>query len=236
MAGHEIMRADHMGTDAEEESMTGQIAAAPDASGDTSGPSDAEGDGAKAAGEPSDGPTLAGDAEQSIADAIAKQERRVALSRCARHHGAAIGRLCMALVGSQAEAEDLTQETLLDAHDGFDGWRGEGSIRSWLMAIARRKCARHLERRSRRQERLRLVHDSERPATDDMVELHRRAERARSAIGRIRPSEREALVLRYVGELSFREVGEALSIDEAAARKRVSRAVAHLRDALVHKE
>ena len=178
----------------------------------------------------------ADEVEASIARAIEQREGRLALSLCARHHGAAIGRLCMALVGSQAEAEDLTQETLLAAHDGLDGWRGEGSVRGWLLAIARRKCARLLEKRTRQGEKLRLVHDSERPGTDDVVALHRAAERARGALGKIRPSEREALLLRYGGELSFREVGEALSIDEAAARKRVSRGLQHLRGELGSKE
>jgi len=46
----------------------------------------------------------------------------------------------------------------------------------------------------------------------------------------VRPTEREALLLRYGAELSFREVGEAVGVDEATARKRVSRALARLRE------
>ncbi len=172
--------------------------------------------------------------EQEIADALEKREYRRALTLCARDHGTAIGRLCMAMVGSQAEAEDLAQETLLAAHDAFDGWRAEGSIRAWLFAIARKKCARHLERRVRRDSRLRLVHDATRhDGADELLLRRQRAERARAALEQIRPSEREAVVLRYAGELSFREVGAACGIDEAAARKRVSRALSRLRDALV---
>ena len=64
----------------------------------------------------------------------------------------------------------------------------------------------------------------------EAVVQNERATSARAALAAIRPSEREALVLRYLGELSFREVGEACGIDEAAARKRVSRALAKLRD------
>jgi RNA polymerase sigma-70 factor (ECF subfamily) len=172
--------------------------------------------------------------DQDIAQALSAKENRLALGLCARHHGAAIGRLCMALVGTQAEAEDLAQETLLAAHDAFEDFRGDGSIRAWLFAIARKKCARHLERRVRRESRLRLVHDATRTdAADDQFHRRQRAERARAALEQIRPSEREAVVLRYAAELSFREVGEACGIDEAAARKRVSRALARLRDALV---
>jgi RNA polymerase sigma-70 factor (ECF subfamily) len=169
--------------------------------------------------------------DRAIEEAIAKGDYRAALTLCARHHGAAIGRLCMALVGSGGEADDLTQETLLDAHDGFATWRAEGSLRSWLFGIARRKCARHLERNTRRTSRLRLVHDAERDGNaEEMLQLRQRAEAARSALATVRPSEREAVVLRFVGELSFREVGQACGIDEAAARKRVSRAIARLRE------
>ena len=58
------------------------------------------------------------------------------------------------------------------------------------------------------------------------------ARRARLLLGEIRPTEREALVLRYAAELSFREVAQACGIDEAAARKRVSRGLLRLRTLL----
>ncbi len=163
--------------------------------------------------------------DEEILAAIAAGNDRLALALCARHHAAAVGRLCMALLGSAAE-------TLLDAHAGFAGFRGESSLRGWLLSIARRKCARHLERTARRQTKLRLVHDSGRGDAEELIQARERAERARSALCRIRPSEREALVLRFVGELSYREVGVACGIDEAAARKRVSRAIAKLREAV----
>ncbi|HXU00848.1 MAG TPA: RNA polymerase sigma factor [Polyangia bacterium] len=173
------------------------------------------------------------DTAASIEAALRRQEHGAALTLCARQHGAAIGRLCMALVGSQADAEDLTQETLLAAHDAFDSWRGEGSIRSWLFGIARRKCARHLESRSAGRAKLELIRDDA-PAPDpaDAASERQLAARARQALADIKPSEREALILRYAGGLSFREVAAACGIDEAAARKRVSRAHARLREQL----
>jgi RNA polymerase sigma-70 factor (ECF subfamily) len=169
--------------------------------------------------------------DQAILDAIRSGDHRLALSLCARHHGASVGRLCMALVGSNADADDLVQETLLDAHSAFESFRGDGTLRAWLYGIARRKCARHVERSTRRTARLRLVHDAERGGDgEDLMLLRQRAEAARAALSNIRPSEREAVVLRYQSELSFREVGELCGIDEAAARKRVSRAIARLRE------
>jgi RNA polymerase sigma-70 factor (ECF subfamily) len=82
-----------------------------------------------------------------------------------------------------------------------------------------------------------LIHDASREdSTDELYALRQRAERARRALDQIRPSEREAVILRYVGELSFREVAIACGIDEPAARKRVSRALARLRETLSHED
>lgn len=171
--------------------------------------------------------------DDEIRDAVGQGDHRSAIALCVEHHGSAVGRLCMSLLGSQADAEDIAQETLVDAYKGLDGWRGEGSIRSWLMTIARRKCARHLERRGKKQAKLRLIEgEAAKADAEQHVLLHQRAERARAALEAIRPSEREALVLRYGAGLSYAEVAGAFEIDEAAARKRVSRGVAALRQRL----
>jgi RNA polymerase sigma-70 factor, ECF subfamily len=173
------------------------------------------------------------DPDEDIARAIRDGDHHGAVWLAARRHGKAIGRLCMALVGAQAEAEDLLQETLVAAHDAFGDWRGDGTVKAFLFGIARKRCARHVEKRSRRDARLRLVYDRARDAdAEELLELRRRAERARAALETIRPSEREALLLRYESDLSYREVGAACGIDEAAARKRVSRAIHKLREAL----
>jgi RNA polymerase sigma-70 factor (ECF subfamily) len=172
-------------------------------------------------------------AEDRIFGAISAGDHRAALLLCAREHAAAIGRLCMAMIGVQAEAEDLTQETLLAAHAGFGGFQRSGSVRSWLFGIARRKCARHLEQRRAHDQKFRSAPGPDRsPEPDELVARRKQAEQARAALAEVRPSEREALLLRYAADLSFREVGEACGIDEAAARKRVSRALARLRAAL----
>jgi RNA polymerase sigma-70 factor, ECF subfamily len=169
--------------------------------------------------------------EDPVAAFIARGDHRAALGECARLHGASIGRLCMAWLGSQAEADEATQETLLAAHDAMAGFRGESTVRAWLYGIARHVCARRQETRQRREARLRLVHSEvdSAPGAESLLAVRRRAERVRAALEELKPSERDALVLRYEADLSFREVAHACGIDEAAARKRVSRALERLR-------
>lgn len=166
----------------------------------------------------------------TIEDLIASGHHREALARCAADYAMPLGRLCMAFTGSQAESEELVQETLLAAFDAFPQYRGDGSARSFVFGIARRICGRHVELRARRQEKLRLVHDTGRGRDAGEIAIEReRAQRARDALAKLKPSEREAVVLRFEGDLSFREVAAACGVDEAAARKRVSRALSRLR-------
>jgi RNA polymerase sigma-70 factor (ECF subfamily) len=166
--------------------------------------------------------------EGSALSALRAGDKRRALHLCMREHGSAVGRLCMALRGSQAEADDAAQDTFVAAHSAFDGFRGDGSLRAWLFGIARRRCARALERRGAT--RPMETEPGHAPGADELLEARRRADTARALLSEVKPSEREALLLRYVGELSFREVAEACGIDERAARKRVSRALARLRE------
>jgi RNA polymerase sigma-70 factor (ECF subfamily) len=169
------------------------------------------------------------DADVPLLAALASGERARAAELLVSDHASALGRICMALLGSQSEAEDALQETLMAALAGLESFRGEGSLRAWLSSIARRRCAKRLETRARERELERGL-----PALDAGPSAERlsMAARARRLLGEIRPTEREALVLRFAAGLSFREVGDACGIDEAAARKRVSRGLSRLRSLL----
>lgn len=163
-----------------------------------------------------------------IAALVHEGRHREALAACARTYGSILGRLCMALLGSQADADEATQETLLRAHRAMPTYRAEGTVKAWLCGIARHVCAHVLEtRRKGREVALEIVpNDSD----GDGLARRQRARAVRDALGKLKPSEREALVLRYVADLSHREIALACNLDEATARKRISRALARLRD------
>lgn len=169
-----------------------------------------------------------------IVELIHAGQHRDALTACARRHQVVLGRLCIALLGSQADADEAVQETLLRAHRGMATFRGEGTIKAWLCGIARHVCAHVLESRRRGRELLELV-PTEGEARD-AFETRRRARVIRDALERLKPSEREALVMRYVADLSHREIAIACGLDEPAARKRISRALARLRTILPTEE
>jgi RNA polymerase sigma-70 factor (ECF subfamily) len=164
-----------------------------------------------------------------ILEALDRGDRGQAAQLLLAEHASALGRTCMALLGSQSEAEDSLQETLMAALDGLETFRGEGTLRAWLQSIARRRCAKRLEARTRERN---MKQGLALPEPGPSAERLSMARRARELLEQIRPTEREALVLRFAAELSFQEVGAASGIDEAAARKRVSRGLARLRSLL----
>jgi RNA polymerase sigma-70 factor (ECF subfamily) len=173
-------------------------------------------------------------APDPIVELIHGGRHRDALAACARTHHVVLGRLCMALLGSQADADEAVQETLLRAHRAMASYRGEGSVKAWLCGIARHVCAHVLEVRRRGRELLELV-----PSQDEAREtfaLRRSARVLRDALDKLKPTERDALALRYVADLSHREIAEACGLDEAAARKRVSRALERLRSVMPTEE
>ena len=174
---------------------------------------------------------------EPVGELIAAGQHREAIAECTRTYHKVLGRLAMALVGSQANADEVVQETLLRAHRAMPTYRGEGSVKAWLCGIARHVCAHVLETRKRGTnlgDELAVVPGD--GTSRDAFELRRRARALRGALDQLKPSEREALVLRYVADLSHREIAVACGIDEAAARKRISRALARMRSVLPAEE
>jgi RNA polymerase sigma-70 factor (ECF subfamily) len=170
--------------------------------------------------------------DAEITDALSRGETERALSLCVYRHGPNIGRLCMAMLGSQVDADDVTQDTLISAHRAFADYRGDGSVRAWLLGIARNKCLQHLEKARRQSSDRRRQSSHESATQEETLGLKRRADRARALLEQVKPSDRDALLMRFGADLSFKEVAAACGIDEPAARKRVSRALMRLRNAL----
>ncbi len=133
--------------------------------------------------------------------------------------------LCWQL-GDRDAARDALQETYLTAYRQLGSYRGEGSLLSWLRAIAVRKgldWKRGLWRRLRLRERLRSEPQEPTPAGGDVVLESERAALWRS-VARLSPQQRTALLLHEMEELPLPEVAAALGCAEATTRVHLHRA------------
>jgi RNA polymerase sigma-70 factor (ECF subfamily) len=178
-------------------------------------------------------------------------EERALIARAARGESDAFGALVAAhrpyvvriarhLVGEPATAEDIAQDAFVRLQGALPGFRGESALRTWLYRVTLNLCRDHMRRQSRRRGDITLddLHDSPKLAlgagADPRVDAHRAvdAERARhtirAAIDRLPEEQREAVVLRYVEELSYAEIARLTHTPQGTIASRVFRALERL--------
>ena len=147
-----------------------------------------------------------------------------------------VWRLCAAL-GDRQSADDLTQETYLRAFGALHRFEGRSSLRTWLLAIARRVCADAV--RAGRRRRLTLVGgdaDLVALARDDGADRVGEGVAVSDALARLEPDRREAFALTQVLGLSYAEAAGVLGCPVGTIRSRVARARADLVAALTRAE
>nr|WP_281371636.1 sigma-70 family RNA polymerase sigma factor [Petropleomorpha daqingensis] len=143
-----------------------------------------------------------------------------------------VWRLCAALGDPQA-ADDLAQETYLRAFGSLHRFEGRSSLRTWLLAIARRVCADAL--RTRRRRPFSLVRDDtdlEALAGGDGADTVGEGAVVTDLLDRLDADRREAFVLTQLLGLPYAEAAEVVGCPVGTIRSRVARARSDLIDAL----
>lgn len=148
-------------------------------------------------------------------------------SEVIREHGAVVARVCMALLGDAAAAERALERVARDA--GTTTFEEGKSPLARLLGLARGACANQLSNMPIRASiRSTASFGADEPAPATTRDQAREPALARAAIGRLKPTEREAVVLHLVGGLDAAQVAEACGIDLDTARQRIARGAAQL--------
>lgn len=137
---------------------------------------------------------------------------------------------------SEEDSRDVVQEAFLRAFHFFEGFRG-GDARAWLFSIIRNTCYTWL--RKNRSSELMTEFDealhSEKSTGDNPEQLElRRAdtEMLRGALETLPAEFREAIVLREMEGLSYREIADVTGVAIGTVMSRLSRARRRLHDLL----
>jgi RNA polymerase sigma factor (sigma-70 family) len=139
-------------------------------------------------------------------------------------HGRTVAALCRVLLRDPAEAEDATQQTFLSAHRALAGGTKPREPAAWLATIARNECWSRI--RARMREPLPVEVDAMSDGDDPLAEAIRRADlRALwRAVDELPQQQRDALLLREFGGLSYVELSAALAVSEPAVESLLFRA------------
>ena len=142
-------------------------------------------------------------------------------------HGPSLLRYLRRLTGQRESAEDLLQETFVQALKSNSKFEAVTLPRAWLFTIARHLGLNAI--RGRRQ--IALLGDD--VASPEAESEDPRREALRRAIAELPPDQRETLQLRLRDELSYLEIARVLGIPVGTVRSRLHLAVKRLRSAMI---
>lgn len=154
--------------------------------------------------------------------------------------------LVLRMLGSRAEAEDLTQEVFITVFRSIESFRGDSKLSTWLYRVAVNHCknrVKYLDRRGRKTST--EIDDAPEAAVsrggpvtsrvdrpDEATEGVELQEKIRAALAAIDHDHRELIILRDLEGLAYEEIVQITGLPDGTVKSRLHRARAALRDAL----
>lgn len=153
-------------------------------------------------------------------------------------HLSAAYNLARWLVRNRHDAEDIVQEAYLRAFKFWGGYQG-GDARAWLLKIVRNTSYSFLERKrptDQGEEFDEKVHVSESGPPDAELALVQSSEKQMlyEALERLPVNFREALILRELEGLSYKEIAEVMEVPIGTVMSSLARGRAQLREVLLN--
>ena len=144
-------------------------------------------------------------------------------------------RLALRMCGSEADADEVAQEAFLSAWKGLPNFRGDSQFSTWLYQLTSH-AAIDLMRREKRQiaaEDITGVSAPDpAPGPQQQAERSEQRQAVRDAIMQLTPEYRQIVVLRFLEELSYEEIGAMLALPSGTVKSRLNRARAQLKEIL----
>ncbi len=143
--------------------------------------------------------------------------------------------LALRMVSDRDDAFDMTQEAFIKAYNSLPSFRGDSKFSVWLYRITTNVCLDFLRSKSRRPQVSLTAHDDEDgdvqldipdPVADPEGQLMKKLGMQSLEAGlRLLPDkQRQILVMRELGGMSYADIGAALSLEEGTVKSRIFRA------------
>ncbi|MBT4937017.1 RNA polymerase sigma factor [Candidatus Peregrinibacteria bacterium] len=134
-------------------------------------------------------------------------------------------------VGQREIAEDLTEDSFLKAWEKLDTFeQTKHPFSSWLYRIAKNKVIDYFRKEKVSIEELNIDIADERMETKKSAEQYFNQKLLQKSLVHLPETQREVVVLRYVNELSHKEISEVVGKSEIAVRTLLSRGMAKLKE------
>ena len=141
-------------------------------------------------------------------------------TKVVREHKGTIYTVCFMFSKDVDEVADLFQEILINIWKGFEKFRGDSSMRTWIWRISFNTCVSYEKKKSRRGSTIPLSLSIN--LFDDSDEETRQIKMLQKRIRQLGPFDR-AIVLLWLDDLSYAEIGEIVGISEKNVSVRLVR-------------
>lgn len=155
-----------------------------------------------------------------------------AIDEVYREHHAALRGFTRRLIGDHETAEDLVHDVFVVLPDAIRRFRGEASLRTFLMAIAVRRGHKFIRSATRRRAAMSRLADqpvAPAPTPDRALQQQQAAETLYRALDKLPDDQRTAFVLCEIDQLSAADAAAITGAPEATMRTRLFHARKKLR-------
>jgi RNA polymerase sigma-70 factor (ECF subfamily) len=172
---------------------------------------------------------------------LAKGDRRGAVAELIAAHEGVVFAYCVRMLRDRELAEDVAQQVFTDAHRDLERFRGESSLRTWLVGIAHHRCSDAIKSRTRRNLRFELDPDAVTDHVDptsaptDRLDQARQVAALESCLEELAHDIRETVLLRFMSEMTYEEMAVLLGRKADTLCVRVARALPILKRCLERK-
>jgi RNA polymerase sigma factor (sigma-70 family) len=146
--------------------------------------------------------------------------------------------VCMRLVNNTKDAEDILQESFLEAFRNINDFRGGSSFGAWLKKIVVNRAINHLKKR--RLILLEQIPDSENVLYEDTItdteDVQYEVKKVQSTLLALPPGYKLVLSLYLLEGYDHAEIAQILNITESTSKSQYNRAKAKLREQLKEKK
>ncbi|HXX16546.1 MAG TPA: sigma-70 family RNA polymerase sigma factor [Candidatus Eremiobacteraceae bacterium] len=149
-----------------------------------------------------------------------------------RRHSRRIFNVCYRFVGNRTEAEDISQEVFLRVYRTLGTYRSaHGGFATWMTSVTRNLLIDHYRRTKRDRQTdslddaMPVVENKESSARrpDQQALMNELGSQVQSALTRLSPELREAVILRDLQQLEYAEIQQVLAVPEGTVKSRINR-------------
>ncbi|MBT2756906.1 RNA polymerase sigma factor [Mesobacillus foraminis] len=164
-----------------------------------------------------------------------QREKKELISEWYDEHSHSVLSYTLMMVRDYQQAEDLTHETFVKAFIHFDSFKGNSSVKTWLFSIAHNLTVDFLRKRKPIPilKELLAGKPDEGPLPEDMVLIQENSEALYKALGKIKETHREIIILRKIKGFTIEETAKILNCSESKVKSVLFRALPALEKQLL---